>query len=202
MSSLSSFEISVTKTQEMVQLKRAIDNGDIVACSDYQSNVFPVSKSKMPGLIEDWQKSYPDVEGIHHWKHCDFDDDEIFRKHKFKTGVTNGKNGREVKLVLLGVRPIPNKNKVECFEFCVEYKFEAYHHQRKSEAIGPLERIFIGTGTLGISEILFRVENYVLSSKEEDNRKLVLIEDNAKALAAMLISKSCPRLKVTWESGR
>jgi hypothetical protein len=194
---MSIFEITLSKSSEMDRLEHAINNGDIIACSDFHSSIFPISKDSIPGLIEDWQISYPELKtALGYWKHGNFDDDDVYSSKKFKVSTID--RGKEVLFIFLGIRPTSNKNKVECFEFSVKYEFEAYRNQRKSEAYGFLGRIFMGIGTLGISEYMFATDNANHCSREADSKNLIQRGTNADALAAMFISKSCPELKITW----
>jgi hypothetical protein len=176
----------------MNQLKHAIDNGDIVACSDYLSNVFSASKGSLDSLIKDWQDSYPEIkDAIRTMKYSI----KTHKASKFKSKTID--NGREVKFVFLGIR-YTSIDELECFELCVKYEFEVYRRQRSSERVGLLERIFLGIATLGKSEKLFLNEDNALSSMEEDNRNLIQRGENGDALAAMMISNRCPELKIKW----
>jgi hypothetical protein len=174
-------------------LQNALDNGDITVCSDYLSNVFFASEDDVPDLIKIWQSNYPEIKSaIETLK---------FHKKAHKTSKFRSKtidNGREVKFIFLSIRPTLNKDEVECFELCVKYEFEAYHRQRALEKVSLLGRIFMGAGTLGISEVLFHIENSALSSMEEDNKNLIQRGKNGDALASMIISKRCPELKIKW----
>jgi hypothetical protein len=137
---MSFFEINVTKSLEITQLKSAIDKGDIfIACSDSLSNVFFASKNDVSDIIKVWQDNYPEIKSTI----------GTLKFHKEAHGAENFKskaidNRKEVKFVFLGIRStFEDENEVECLELCVKYEFETYHHLRTLEKVDLLGRIFI-----------------------------------------------------------
>ncbi|CAB4436970.1 unnamed protein product [Rhizophagus irregularis] len=197
---MSSFEVTIERSSEVDKLKQAIDNGNITACSNYLTNVFSVSKDDIDDLIEMWQDSYPEIKDQIKSLKFMFPNKKKPRPQELSSFTSKTiPMGKGIKFVFLAILPIPDTvEEADCFEFCVKYEFEAYRHLRTSEAVGLLGRIFVGVGTLGISEILFATENTILSFDEEKNKKLIQKGDNGDALAAMIISKRCPKLKIKW----
>ena len=175
------YKLALLQSQEMHLLENAINTGNILACSDCNSSMFTISRNNISNLVDDWNARYPQLKGsISNWKY-DLGYDHDFNQQNKKFEIVMTDNGRKASFIFLVICAASNLTRVECFELCVDYKFETYNRK----ATGFFERL---------SEEIF---GYNMKSYEII-KNLIQRGTNTESLAAMFISKHCHELKIKW----
>ncbi|CAG8670014.1 17854_t:CDS:1, partial [Racocetra fulgida] len=130
-------------------LENALARGKIIANTNYNSNIFTISKDELETLLNDWGDSYPELKKVlSRWKFGSFDDDDDIRTNKtFKSEIFE--RGKDIFFIFLGIRPKSNGNKLQCFELTANCKFEAPQLQSGLEGIGLYGRTVLAIGSLG-----------------------------------------------------
>ncbi|RHZ46539.1 hypothetical protein Glove_615g8 [Diversispora epigaea] len=185
------------KNNRRESLEKALANGWIICDKERTQNIFAIKVNNQSKVIENWQKSYPEIsDEIENWKYAYIGDDSVPTTQK-SLKVFSVSRGKEMQCICLGIFKTSKPDVLKVVHLRSRITLRVNHKESALENFSFMERAILFIMTDGCSEVINVVSK--LYNSAEESLSANMIDKNFEVLAGIILSENHEQVRINWK---